>query len=97
MRVNAGKFGFLQKTRQCEILIYNQNTFVGCLAQLARASALHAEGQGFESLNIHHRLVVCKLPGVVGQFFILFICNQGFYCYNTFRFGWLAQLARASR
>ena len=25
----------------------------GCLAQLARASALHAEGQGFESLNIH--------------------------------------------
>ena len=26
----------------------------GCLAQLARASALHAEGQGFESLNIHH-------------------------------------------
>ena len=29
----------------------------GCLAQLARASALHAEGQGFESLNIHHKLV----------------------------------------
>ena len=26
----------------------------GCLAQLARASALHAEGQGFESLNTHH-------------------------------------------
>ena len=30
----------------------------GCLAQLARASALHAEGQGFESLNIHHEILL---------------------------------------
>ena len=29
----------------------------GELAQLARASALHAEGQGFESLILHHREV----------------------------------------
>ena len=61
----GGKCRFLPSTknsRQPKILIYNQNTFVGCLAQLARASALHAEGQGFESLNIHHRLVVCKNP-----------------------------------
>ena len=28
----------------------------GCLAQLARASALHAEGQEFKSLNIHQCL-----------------------------------------
>ena len=28
----------------------------GELAQLARASALHAGGQGFESLILHHRL-----------------------------------------
>ena len=27
----------------------------GCLAQLARASALHAEGQEFKSLNTHHK------------------------------------------
>ena len=30
------------------------NHFYGELAQLARASALHAEGQGFESLILHH-------------------------------------------
>ena len=30
------------------------NTVLGELAQLARASALHAEGQGFESLILHH-------------------------------------------
>lgn len=27
---------------------------IGGLAQLARASALQAEGQGFESLNLHY-------------------------------------------
>ena len=37
---------------------------------MARASALHAEGQGFESLNIHHRLVVCKMPAYAGIFLI---------------------------
>ena len=31
---------------------------LGCLAQLARASALHAEGQGFESLNTHHEILL---------------------------------------
>ena len=62
-----------KKTRQREIFIYNQSTFVGCLAQLARASALHAEGQGFKSLNIHHRLVVCKLPIFMGGFLIKYL------------------------
>ena len=33
------------------------NMFFGELAQLARASALHAEGQGFESLILHQREV----------------------------------------
>ena len=28
----------------------------GCLAQLIRASRLHREGRGFESLNIHHKI-----------------------------------------
>ena len=31
----------------------NINTFLGGLAQLARASALHAEGRGFESHSLH--------------------------------------------
>ena len=37
-------------------LIYNLYC-VGELAQLARASRLHREGQGFESLILHHREV----------------------------------------
>ena len=28
---------------------------IGRLAQLARASALHAEGRGFEPLSAHHQ------------------------------------------
>ena len=33
----------------------------GCLAQLARASRLHREGQEFESLNIHHKQEKCAI------------------------------------
>ena len=58
-------------TRQYKNFFYNQSTLVGHLAQLARASALHAEGQGFESLNVHHRLVVCNCPPRAGSFFYL--------------------------
>ena len=35
----------------------------GCLAQLARASALHAEGQGFKSLNTHHTSPRLRVAG----------------------------------
>ena len=44
---------------------------VGRLAQLARASRLHREGQGFESLSAHH---INHLPQ--GRFFIcLVLCT----------------------
>ena len=33
----------------------NQKVYYGGLAQLARASALHAEGQRFESVILHNR------------------------------------------
>ena len=33
---------------------------LGELAQLARASALHAEGQGFESPILHQVIISCK-------------------------------------
>ncbi len=33
----------------------------GVLAQLARAPALHAGGQGFDSLRLHHILKVVKV------------------------------------
>lgn len=36
----------------------------GAVAQLARAPALHAGGQGFESLQLHH-LLQCPLSGHV--------------------------------
>ena len=36
----------------------NINTFLGGLAQLARASALHAEGRGFESHVLHHKEMI---------------------------------------
>ncbi len=37
------------------ILYYlSAETAIGCLAQLIRASRLHREGRGFESLNTHH-------------------------------------------
>ena len=88
--INIGFLREYKKTRQPKFFFYNQNTLVGCLAQLARASALHAEGQGFESLNIHHRLVVCKMPAYAGIFYhftrklyihLIFYINQhwGFY------------------
>ena len=73
-----GFFLGIKKCGQCDFFIYNQNTFVGRLAQLARASALHAEGQGFESLNVHHRLVVCELPTKVGSFFTFIFAIQNF-------------------
>ena len=38
----------------------------GELAQLARASALHAEGQGFESLILHHYREVAQLGRAFG-------------------------------
>ena len=38
----------------------------GGLAQLARASALHAEGQGFESLILHHYREVAQLGRAFG-------------------------------
>ena len=37
----------------------------GPVAQLARASALHAEGQGFESPRVHHN----ELVAINGRFF----------------------------
>ena len=40
-------------TKEKNILSYKY--FFGCLAQLARASRLHREGQEFESLNIHQK------------------------------------------
>ena len=40
------------------ILYYSSaETAIGCLAQLIRASRLHREGRGFESLNTHHEFV----------------------------------------
>ena len=39
-------------------------TMFGSLAQMARASALHAEGQGFDSLRIHKcRTIPCFITG----------------------------------
>ena len=54
-----------KKTGQVE-----KNTLIfvhrfGCLAQLIRASRLHREGRGFESLNIHH-----KINRPLGDFFL---------------------------
>ena len=54
-----------KKTGQVE-----KNTLIfvhrfGCLAQLIRASRLHREGRGFESLNIHH-----KINRPSGDFFV---------------------------
>ena len=42
-----------------KILIFT----TGGLAQLARASALHAEGQGFDSLILHQKEVL-KVRGI---------------------------------
>ena len=39
---------------------------VGRLAQLARASRLHREGQGFESLSAHEK----EIPLTRGYFFV---------------------------
>src|SRR5688572_20240955 len=36
------------------VIRYNNLVFHGRLAQLARASVLHTEGRGFESLSAHH-------------------------------------------
>ena len=63
-------------TRQYKNFFYNQSTLVGHLAQLARASALHAEGQGFESLNVHHRLVVCNRPRKWAVFLHLYLQSK---------------------
>ena len=65
-----------KNTRQYEKIFYNQSTLVGHLAQLARASALHAEGQGFESLNVHHRLVVCNRPHLWAVFLHLYLQSE---------------------
>ena len=44
--------------KQCGI------TACGRLAQLARASRLHREGRGFESLSAHHKLRIRTLEHV---------------------------------
>ena len=57
--------------------VSNVVTF-GELAQLARASALHAGGQGFESLILHH--YDFKNPTM--DFFHFFVDNRIFLIYN---------------
>lgn len=40
--------------RNCEFGSHRDHTFKGDLAHVGRASALHAEGQGFDSLSLHY-------------------------------------------
>ena len=48
-------------------MIYFISTVYGELAQLARASALHAGGQGFKSLILHQ---VCFKEELINSFFL---------------------------
>ena len=49
------------KGKQLSTLHSALSTLYGGLAQLARASALHAEGQRFESVILHTRWVIIDL------------------------------------
>lgn len=51
----------------------------GALAQLARAPALHAGGQGFETLRLHHSFSINKNPvsqRLAGFLYIIIQLNQ---------------------
>ena len=58
------------------IILYIILTFLGELAQLARASALQAEGQGFEPPILHKRLKTIV--------FSLFFCLNYLVCHLLF-------------
>ena len=45
---------------------------IGCLAQLIRASRLHREGRGFESLNTHQNFIH-RMVDFFYYFFVFFI------------------------
>ena len=60
----------------------------GRLAQLVRASALQAEGRGFESLSAHHKIYVVEI--------VVKIVDNIKTAYNKKFSGGVAQLVRAS-
>ena len=51
---------------------------IGCLAQLIRASRLHREGRGFESLNTHQ-----KISRRMAEFFLQKILEFSYVRYNN--------------
>lgn len=54
------------------ILVLFRLRHPGELAQLARAPALHAGGQGFESLILHHNVILSELLVVRISFAIIY-------------------------
>ncbi len=42
-------------------------TLSGAVAQLARASGLHPEGQGFDSPLLHHFFIILRVRGHIAQ------------------------------
>ncbi len=59
-------FDFFEKSLTIFIFVDIIFDVYGELAQLARASALHAGGQGFESLILHHYREVAQLGRAFG-------------------------------
>ena len=43
------------------LMVYQTYDFIWVLSSIGRASALHAEGQGFDSPSIHHIAVTNKI------------------------------------
>ena len=63
----------IEKRKKCCILLYNR--YFGRLAQLVRASRLHRECRGFESLIAHHLQILKSSASMIGLFVFIVICG----------------------